>query len=180
MARSGVRRRGGALSGVNAARSGSVVMVPGRHAAEVMLASQNRSQPTSHPPREQEVAGDETQRHRAPLESDTLRGGAAGSGEEAERRIASGKQDEQKPENIQDPAGGDQADKASARASVILAGLGFSPKMQQQATKEFSGGWRMRLALARALFARPDLLLLDEPTNMLDVRAILWLENYLQ
>ncbi|XP_023606391.1 ATP-binding cassette sub-family F member 3 isoform X5 [Myotis lucifugus] len=73
-----------------------------------------------------------------------------------------------------------EADKAPARASVILAGLGFTPKMQQQPTREFSGGWRMRLALARALFARPDLLLLDEPTNMLDVRAILWLENYLQ
>ncbi|XP_068945424.1 ATP-binding cassette sub-family F member 3 isoform X2 [Petaurus breviceps papuanus] len=73
-----------------------------------------------------------------------------------------------------------EADKAPARASVILAGLGFDVKMQQQPTREFSGGWRMRLALARALFARPDLLLLDEPTNMLDVRAILWLENYLQ
>ncbi|XP_048460215.1 ATP-binding cassette sub-family F member 3 isoform X2 [Rhincodon typus] len=73
-----------------------------------------------------------------------------------------------------------EADKAPARASVILAGLGFSSKMQQQMTREFSGGWRMRLALARALFAKPDLLLLDEPTNMLDVRAILWLENYLQ
>uniref|UniRef100_UPI00358FC8F0 ATP-binding cassette sub-family F member 3 isoform X2 n=1 Tax=Myxine glutinosa TaxID=7769 RepID=UPI00358FC8F0 len=73
-----------------------------------------------------------------------------------------------------------EADKAPARASVILAGLGFDPKMQQRPTREFSGGWRMRLALARALFSRPDLLLLDEPTNMLDVRAILWLENYLQ
>ncbi|CAB4014100.1 ATP-binding cassette sub-family F member 3 isoform X2, partial [Paramuricea clavata] len=73
-----------------------------------------------------------------------------------------------------------EADKAPARASVILAGLGFSPKMQGQPTREFSGGWRMRLALARALFSKPDLLLLDEPTNMLDLNAIIWLENYLQ
>lgn len=61
----------------------------------------------------------------------------------------------------------------------ICLGLGFTPFMQNQATKEFSGGWRMRIALARALFSRPDLLLLDEPTNMLDMKAIIWLENYL-
>ncbi|GBN40450.1 ATP-binding cassette sub-family F member 3 [Araneus ventricosus] len=73
-----------------------------------------------------------------------------------------------------------EADKAPAKASVILAGLGFSPEMQRKATKEFSGGWRMRIALARALFSKPDLLLLDEPTNMLDMKAIIWLENYLQ
>lgn len=60
------------------------------------------------------------------------------------------------------------ADKAPARASVILNGLGFNKDMQGRATKTFSGGWRMRLALARALFSRPDLLLLDEPTNMLE------------
>ncbi|OWM85192.1 hypothetical protein CDL15_Pgr027979 [Punica granatum] len=68
---------------------------------------------------------------------------------------------------------------AEARAASILAGLSFSPEMQRKATKTFSGGWRMRIALARALFIEPDLLLLDEPTNHLDLHAVLWLEAYL-
>jgi ATP-binding cassette subfamily F protein 3 len=73
-----------------------------------------------------------------------------------------------------------QVDKAPAQAAGILYGLGFKPEEQRKPTKEFSGGWRMRVALARALFIKPDLLLLDEPTNMLDMRAVYWLENHLQ
>ncbi|KXL45877.1 hypothetical protein M433DRAFT_6262 [Acidomyces richmondensis BFW] len=73
-----------------------------------------------------------------------------------------------------------ESDKAEPRAASILAGLGFSAERQQYPTKTFSGGWRMRLALARALFCEPDLLLLDEPSNMLDVPSITFLSNYLQ
>uniref|UniRef100_A0A7E4ZUA0 ATP-binding cassette sub-family F member 3 n=1 Tax=Panagrellus redivivus TaxID=6233 RepID=A0A7E4ZUA0_PANRE len=71
-------------------------------------------------------------------------------------------------------------EKGPALAGTILYGLGFKPEEQRRPTKEFSGGWRMRVALARALFTKPDLLLLDEPTNMLDMRAVYWLENHLQ
>ncbi|HEY5712641.1 MAG TPA: ABC-F family ATP-binding cassette domain-containing protein [Allosphingosinicella sp.] len=69
---------------------------------------------------------------------------------------------------------------APARAARILVGLGFDEAMQQRPLDSFSGGWRMRVALAALLFSGPDLLLLDEPSNHLDLEATLWLENFLK
>merc|ERR1712224_656775 len=79
---------------------------------------------------------------------------------------------------------GDKLDRMSpetfeARAGELLFGLGFSNEMMRKATKDMSGGWRMRVSLAQALFQQPTLLVLDEPTNHLDLGACVWLEEYL-
>src|SRR3546814_124549 len=69
---------------------------------------------------------------------------------------------------------------APARAARILIGLGFDEEMQGQPLDSFSGGWKMRVALAALLFSNPDLLLLDEPSNHLDLEATMWLESFLR
>ena len=72
------------------------------------------------------------------------------------------------------------ADTAESRAGNILQGLGFTKEMQRKKTSDFSGGWRMRISLARALFLNPEFLILDEPTAHLDMEAVVWVEEYLK
>lgn len=135
---------------------------------------------------EQEVAGDDTTALESVLECDQERSDLLS--QEAKLQAAIEKENGSKTGDalgeeltrVYEAMQLAEVDKAPARASAILSGLGFSVERQSWPTKAFSGGWRMRLALARALFSKPDLLLLDEPTNMLDIKAILWLEKYLQ
>ena len=82
--------------------------------------------------------------------------------------------------DIQTRLGDIDAYSAESRAGSILSGLGFTGDEQRRPCKEFSGGWRMRVALAATLFARPDVLLLDEPTNYLDLEGVMWLQSYLK
>ncbi|XP_069738049.1 ATP-binding cassette sub-family F member 1 isoform X1 [Phaenicophaeus curvirostris] len=130
---------------------------------------------------EQEVVADETPAVQAVLRADTKRLRLLEEEKKLQALLEGG-----------DDAAGERLEKvyeelraigaaaAEAKARRILAGLGFNPEMQNRATRKFSGGWRMRVSLARALFMEPTLLMLDEPTNHLDLNAVIWLNNYLQ
>ena len=87
---------------------------------------------------------------------------------------------EQRLEDIYERLDALESDMAEVRAASILHGLGFTKEMQAKKTRDFSGGWRMRIALARALFVEPTFLILDEPTNHLDLEACVWLEDTLK
>ena len=117
----------------------------------------------------QEVPASETSLLDTVLAADTERAALLAEATEDATRIA----------EIQTRLADIDAWSAEARASSILKGLGFDKDQQGQPCSAFSGGWRMRVALAAVLFAAPDLLLLDEPTNYLDLEGALWLENYL-
>jgi ATP-binding cassette subfamily F protein 1 len=132
---------------------------------------------------EQEVVPDDTPAVQAVLRADTRRFALQDEQQRLEERL---EQEEDIDEavldrlaEIHDQLSSMGADAAEAHARRILFGLGFDAEMQDQPTKAFSGGWRMRISLAKALYLEPTLLMLDEPTNHLDLNAVIWLDDYL-
>jgi len=131
---------------------------------------------------EQEVVSDETPAIEAVLKADVKRTELLKEKDQLEGDMKKkGKTvDMDRLQEVYDELKSIGADKAEPKARRILAGLGFTKEMQGRPTQNFSGGWRMRVSLARALFIEPTLLMLDEPTNHLDLNAVIWLDNYLQ
>ncbi|AWP04956.1 putative ATP-binding cassette sub-family F member 1 [Scophthalmus maximus] len=130
---------------------------------------------------EQEVVADDTPAVQAVLKADTRRLKLLQEEKQLQARLERGEDSvAQRLEKVYEELRVIGAAAAEAKARRILAGLSFTPEMQNRPTKRFSGGWRMRVSLARALFMEPTLLMLDEPTNHLDLNAVIWLNNYLQ
>jgi len=129
---------------------------------------------------EQEVVADERSALETVLSSDEKRTSLLNECKDLEAQQEKGKDVTERLNDVYDELRAIGADKAEPKARRLLAGLGFSREMQERATNKFSGGWRMRVSLARALFIEPTLLMLDEPTNHLDLNAVIWLDNYLQ
>lgn len=130
---------------------------------------------------EQEVVADDTPAVQAVLKADTRRLKLLEEEKQLQARLEKGEDSvAERLEKVYEELRAIGAAAAEAKARRILAGLSFTPEMQNRPTKRFSGGWRMRVSLARALFMEPTLLMLDEPTNHLDLNAVIWLNNYLQ
>merc|ERR1740128_80129 len=129
---------------------------------------------------EQEVGADERSALTTVLEADEKRTELLAEAKRLEKEQEGGKNVATDLGEVYDELRAIGADQAEPKARRLLAGLGFDKDMQNRATNKFSGGWRMRVSLARALFIEPTLLMLDEPTNHLDLNAVIWLDNYLQ
>nr|AYM45178.1 ATP-binding cassette subfamily F member 1 [Carassius auratus] len=130
---------------------------------------------------EQEVVADNTPAVQAVLKADTRRLKLLEEERQLQSQLEKGDDGvSERLDKVYEELRAIGAAAAEAKARRILAGLSFTPEMQNRPTKKFSGGWRMRVSLARALFMEPTLLMLDEPTNHLDLNAVIWLNNYLQ
>ncbi|KZO99778.1 hypothetical protein CALVIDRAFT_534204 [Calocera viscosa TUFC12733] len=136
---------------------------------------------------EQEIVGDDTPALQSVLSADVWRERLLGEQDALDKRLATLAEGSAEMEEasgrlaeLHEKLAEMDVEGAVGRAAGLLAGLGFTEADQHRPTREFSGGWRMRLALARALFVKPDLLMLDEPSNHIDLNALAWLEDYLQ
>ncbi|XP_056276298.1 ATP-binding cassette sub-family F member 1 [Pseudoliparis swirei] len=130
---------------------------------------------------EQEVVADDTPAVQSVLKADTRRLKLLEEERQLQARLEKGEDSvAERLEKVYEELRAIGAAAAEPKARRILAGLSFTTEMQNRPTKRFSGGWRMRVSLARALFMEPTLLMLDEPTNHLDLNAVIWLNNYLQ